>query len=621
MFNCFADAVNVAVTPGDVVRALVAKTGPNCEPGDPIFLNPGEYTLTATFADRASEGKATILIEAGGILNFDGSDMPTILCKNCSNKIPSPKAGQEHHPIICPECKAVFRLTEKDSILAPVGPPLRGLPSGTSVNVEGNELIITHRKLRLVHIGLSIIVFPMLIFGLFFSDLATAEFLFNPLTWMMFGLAYYALAGYVNRTVVRLNPEQLTVKHGPLPPWQNRQIRVQNISQLYVKQHVERSKKGSTTTYRLYVKGRNGQHEELASGLDSPEQALFFEQEAERYLGIKDKMIPGQYGPKTTLDFSGWQAFAQANNLHYSPGKLLEGYRVYGDYQGYQVELMAVQPRLSFSAQTRLTLTATDRTTENKDPDQPLTLNDVAALFAAPLHAGFKLAGKFKVRDEEQAFSYEQDEVETRRSRLQFIFDMLIKLVEAYPRILPLGGEVIPILQPPATGNEHPAQAVAAQLIQKIAPTTEHLHRQGEATLVCPRCIVRCATHKIELSWVTAAVYFGCRNCHQSLEFLTVDRIMAVLDNVSNSGPVQQERTLTVNWLPRQTLFDFDSVHIIRATDEDVERFAVQVGNDTDPVRQPRYKEMQCIISPGCKLSENSLRILRRTFGPIKTGS
>jgi len=320
--------------------------------------------------------------------------MLTILCRNCSNETPSPKAGQEHHPIICPECKAVFRLTEKDGTLAPVSPPPRGLPSGTSVNVEGNELIITHRKLSWVHIGLSI-VFPMLIFGLFFSDLATAEFLFNPLTWMMFGLAYYALNGYVNRTVVRLNPEQLTVRYRPLPPWQNRQIQVQDISQLYVKQHVQRGKKGSTTTYRLYVKDRNGRNEELASGLDSPEQALFFEQEAERYLGIEDKAVPGQYDPEITVNFDDWHAFAQVNSLHYSPGKLLEGYRVYGNYQGYKVELMAIQPRLSFSAQTRLTLIATDRVIENKGAGQLLSLDEVAKLFAAPLHAGFKLAGKF----------------------------------------------------------------------------------------------------------------------------------------------------------------------------------------------------------------------------------
>jgi hypothetical protein len=64
-------------------------------------------------------------------------------------------------------------------------------------------------------------------------------------------------------------------------------------------------------------------------------------------------------------------------------------------------------------------------------------------------------------------------------------------------------------------------------------------------------------------------------------------------------------------------MFDFDEVEIVRATDQDVERFAIQVGNDTDPIRQPRYKQMQCIISPNCDLSVNTRRILERTFGTV----
>jgi hypothetical protein len=48
-----------------------------------------------------------------------------------------------------------------------------------------------------------------------------------------------------------------------------------------------------------------------------------------------------------------------------------------------------------------------------------------------------------------------------------------------------------------------------------------------------------------------------------------------------------------------------------------VERFAVQVGNDTDPVRQEFYRFMRCVISPDCRLSDNTIRILRRTFGQV----
>ena len=57
---------------------------------------------------------------------------------------------------------------------------------------------------------------------------------------------------------------------------------------------------------------------------------------------------------------------------------------------------------------------------------------------------------------------------------------------------------------------------------------------------------------------------------------------------------------------------------IVQASDEDVERFAVQIGNDTDGIRKPIYKDIRCTISPGCKLSENTLRILRRMIGQVE---
>jgi hypothetical protein len=81
---------------------------------------------------------------------------------------------------------------------------------------------------------------------------------------------------------------------------------------------------------------------------------------------------------------------------------------------------------------------------------------------------------------------------------------------------------------------------------------------------------------------------------------------------------IELSDVLRVNWLVRRALFDFDWVEIIQATDEDVERFAVQVGNDTDPVRELRYQQMKCTIGPECKLSENTLRILDKMFGEVE---
>jgi hypothetical protein len=111
--------------------------------------------------------------------------------------------------------------------------------------------------------------------------------------------------------------------------------------------------------------------------------------------------------------------------------------------------------------------------------------------------------------------------------------------------------------------------------------------------------------------------FFGCRECFQSQDFYKADHIVAVLDTLM-ADPSQNDSTLRINWLQHGTLFDFDSVEIISATDEDVERFAVQVGNDTFPARARHYKQMKCMVSSNCHLSENTLRILNKTFGHVE---
>jgi hypothetical protein len=93
---------------------------------------------------------------------------------------------------------------------------------------------------------------------------------------------------------------------------------------------------------------------------------------------------------------------------------------------------------------------------------------------------------------------------------------------------------------------------------------------------------------------------------------------VAVLDASWGKVQAEEDGLLQVNWLIHRTLFDFDWIKIIQATDEDVERFAVQVGNDTDPFRKPRYHQIPCRVRSGCQLSENTMRILDRMFGQVE---
>lgn len=113
-------------------------------------------------------------------------------------------------------------------------------------------------------------------------------------------------------------------------------------------------------------------------------------------------------------------------------------------------------------------------------------------------------------------------------------------------------------------------------------------------------------------------VYYGCRTCGQSAEVLQLPQgVVALLDNQAAVDQIEQQGVLKVNWLSRRELFDFDRVEIVQASDEDVERFAVQVGNDTDEWRQARYQTMECIIAPNCQITANSPKVLQSIFGKV----
>ena len=143
----------------------------------------------------------------------------------------------------------------------------------------------------------------------------------------------------------------------------------------------------------------------------------------------------------------------------------------------------------------------------------------------------------------------------------------------------------------------------------------------GVFSMLCPECLTYCGPRRVRQSGL-CVTYYGCRTCGQSRQFLHCPQgVIAVLGTASSvSTKNQHDGLLRINWLTRRTLFDFEQVEIIQATDEDVARFSVQVGNDTDPVRQPHYAQMQCFVAPQCQLSENSLRVLEIMFGQVEHG-
>ncbi len=216
-----------------------------------------------------------------------------------------------------------------------------------------------------------------------------------------------------------------------------------------------------------------------------------------------------------------------------------------------------------------------------------------------------------------QTLLYRQPGTVGQLAFLQFLVDWLSDLADAYPHIVALGGQAVPTLQTITLTDYQVSRRFAQQLLTEIERETRLRLSYLAPELICSDCIIRCVEHKMRLSALDIMTYYGCRFCLQSRSFWQIERITALLNANMTARDRQHNKAIWVNWLIHRKLFDFSSVEIIQATDEDVERFVVQVGNDTDPIRISTYKQMKCTVSSQCTLSPNTQRILTRTFGSV----
>jgi hypothetical protein len=98
------------------------------------------------------------------------------------------------------------------------------------------------------------------------------------------------LTGFVNSTVITVESDQLTIKHRPLPWLGNRTLYRNDFIQLYCEE--VRNKNGSS--YRLNAVLQNHKKLKLISGIQDRSQAIYFEREIERFMGIENVHVDGE---------------------------------------------------------------------------------------------------------------------------------------------------------------------------------------------------------------------------------------------------------------------------------------------------------------------------------------
>ncbi len=109
------------------------------------------------------------------------------------------------------------------------------------------------------------------------------------------GITCYVLCGWLNRTRITVGRGKVSVRHGPLPWFGNLDMDSSALKQLYVKEVISNSRNGTSVRYDLNALTRDGRSIKFAGGLENSDQALYIEQEIEKFLGIKDGEVKGEY--------------------------------------------------------------------------------------------------------------------------------------------------------------------------------------------------------------------------------------------------------------------------------------------------------------------------------------
>lgn len=181
-----------------------------------------------------------------------------------------------------------------------------------------------------------------------------------------------------------------------------------------------------------------------------------------------------------------------------------------------------------------------------------------------------------------------------------------------------LGTELIPYLLPLLQNQSTELAKETTWLIREISKDSETRFQKNFQNAICTKCYTRFEKHFVDLPGPFNAYYYGCRTCKQNRNYIQWDgKIIAVLDHAMDAEFVIRKQSLYVNWLWLNRLFDFDGVEIVQATEEEVERFIIQVRNDTDPGKQKQYKSMTCRIINRTALTQETINLLENVFGSV----
>lgn len=110
-----------------------------------------------------------------------------------------------------------------------------------------------------------------------------------------FGLLYFAIATWLNKTQIYVSKNTIEIKHQPVPWLGNKKIKADNIEQLFVEEKYRGSSNNNPRySYNLLGLTSEGTQFKLIAGCESRYHARFIEKTIEDYLGIQNAKIEGE---------------------------------------------------------------------------------------------------------------------------------------------------------------------------------------------------------------------------------------------------------------------------------------------------------------------------------------
>ena len=108
-----------------------------------------------------------------------------------------------------------------------------------------------------------------------------------------------------------------------------------------------------------------------------------------------------------------------------------------------------------------------------------------------------------------------------------------------------------------------------------------------------------------------------CRQCKKTSFGISVTNVALVIDQNATWKSKLVNGIFKLNLKLLEDLPDFNVVEIGHHTAEDIERFCIQIGNDSDMHRVPTYKKIAYRALPGISMSQKSIALLDKFFLPM----